>query len=213
MVVIFDFDGTIANTFPLVVGIVNRLSESFGYEKISEDEIEKVRNMKIGDLRGFLKLSWMQVPIFLMRVRQELFNQIGLLRPVFGIEDLIAELDKKKVTLGMITSNREEVVSVFVKKYFVEKFSFIHTGTSIFGKHKVLSDVLAHYHLAKDEVVYVGDELRDIEAAKKVGVRVVSVTWGFQARELLEKACPDYIVEDVRSLRELLIEKLLVLND
>jgi HAD superfamily hydrolase (TIGR01549 family) len=206
MVVIFDFDGTIANTFPLAVGIVNRLSESFGYEKISEDEIEKMRNMKIGDLRGFLKLSWMQVPIFLMRVRQELFNQVSLLRPVFGVEDLIAELDKKKVTMGVITSNREEVVSVFVQKYFAEKFAFVHTGTSIFGKHKVLSDVLAHYHLTKDEVLYVGDELRDIEAAKKTGVKIVSVTWGFQARELLERAHPDYIVEDVRNLRDLLLK-------
>lgn len=206
MVVIFDFDGTIANTFPIAVGIVNRLSESFGYEKISEDEIEMMRNMKIGDLRGFLKLSWMQVPIFLMRVRQEIFNQVSLLKPVFGVEDLIAELDKKNVTMGMITSNREEVVSMFVEKYFAEKFAFVHTGTSIFGKHKVLSDVLTHYHLTKDEVLYVGDELRDIEAAKKTGVKIVSVTWGFQARELLERAHPDYIVEDVRNLRELLFK-------
>lgn len=204
MVVIFDFDGTIANSLPIAVGILNKLSSSFGYEKIEEDDVEKLRNMTISDFRVFLQLSWMQVPLFLLRAREELFNQVSLLKPVFGMEDVLSELRHKNITLGVITSNSAQVVETFTRQYFSDYFSFVHAGTSIFGKDKILKDVINKFHLDEREVIYIGDEVRDIDAAKKAGVRIVSVTWGFQSKELLVKSDPDFIIEQPHDLFSIL---------
>ncbi len=46
-----------------------------------------------------------------------------------------------------------------------------------------------------NDVVYIGDEHRDIEACKKAQIRIISVTWGIDPLTLLKKANPDYIVE------------------
>ena len=45
------------------------------------------------------------------------------------------------------------------------------------------------------EVIYVGDEVRDITGAKNAGVKVIAVAWGYNSRELLEKHKPDFPVD------------------
>jgi phosphoglycolate phosphatase-like HAD superfamily hydrolase len=73
-------------------------------------------------------------------------------------------------------------------------FSFIHSELNLFGKSGALDKMLKKYKLHKPDVLYVGDEVRDIEACKKVGVDIVSVTWGFNSREVLEKYQPNKLV-------------------
>lgn len=204
MIVIFDFDGTLANTLPVAVHVLNKLSQAFGYEKIGEDDIEKLRNLTISDFRTYLKLSWVQLPLFILRVREELFNQVDLLRPILGMEDIVAELKHYGVTMGIITSNSAQVVDHFTKDYFSDYFAFVHTGTSLFGKSAILRDVIETYHLDKNEIFYVGDEVRDVQAARAAGIKSISVTWGFQSRALLEKQQPDYLVERPEELYQVL---------
>ena len=200
--IIFDFDGTIANTFPLAVGVINKLASYFGYEKLSESDIETFRSLKLADIRSYLRLSWMEVPLFIIRVREELFKQVGFIRPVLGMEDVVSELKGKNHTLGLVTSNSSSVVEQFTGKYFPGCFSFVYAGAAIFGKDKIIREILDTYHLDSKEVVYVGDEVRDVDAARRAGIEIISVSWGFQGREMLKKINPEFLVDSPHQLRE-----------
>lgn len=79
-------------------------------------------------------------------------------------------------------------------------FDFIYSGKNLFGKDKVMVQMLAKEGLAKASVLYVGDELRDIEASKKVGLKVVAVTWGLHTKEALEALNPDAVAETPAAL-------------
>lgn len=204
MVLVFDFDGTIANTLPVAVGILNKLSTAFGYDKIHEEDVEKLRSLTISDMRTFLKLSWLEVPLFLFRLRNELFNQIAFLKPVFGMEDVLAELKHRDITMGIITSNDEKVVKRFLDEHFPNYFDFSFLGTSIFGKDKVLRTAIELHKLHTDEIIYIGDEVRDIEAARRAKVKIASVTWGLQSKNLLEKHSPDFLIEQPEKLLEMI---------
>ena len=76
----------------------------------------------------------------------------------------------------------------------------MHSENKVFGKDKGLIKVIVKYGLVTEETYYIGDETRDIEAAKKQGVKTVAVTWGAESRELLKKATPDKIISNPRDL-------------
>ena len=54
--------------------------------------------------------------------------------------------------------------------------------------------MLKAFNLKKSEVIYVGDELRDIIACKKVGIKVIWVGWGYDVEDVVKQEYPDYIV-------------------
>ena len=83
-------------------------------------------------------------------------------------------------------------------------FDFVYTGSSLFGKHKAMNKMLKNENLKSEGVIYVGDEVRDVEAADKVGLKVVSVDWGFNSREFLNQINPGSVVSSVSDLKRLL---------
>jgi len=55
--------------------------------------------------------------------------------------------------------------------------------------------VVREHKLDKNNVIYVGDETRDIRSARKSQIPIVAVTWGFNATEILSQHQPDYLVD------------------
>ena len=106
--------------------------------------------------------------------------------------------------MGILTSTSEENVRKFLKKNKLELFDFIYSGSSIFGKHKVMKSLLKKQKLKRKEVIYVGDETRDIEAAKKAKVKIISVTWGFNTKQILKKQKPDFLIDKPKELMKIL---------
>jgi HAD superfamily hydrolase (TIGR01662 family) len=202
-VIIFDFDGTIADTFQTVLRIGDKLSielgygdlrKKFGFEKITKEKIERLRNKRPQDLIKEYKFPIMKIPSIVKKGREELNKQIQFLKPIKGVRDAILKLKKDGYEIGILTSNSEENVKKFLKKNKLDFFGFIYSGSSIFGKHRVIKTLMKKRSLREEEVVYVGDETRDIEAAKKAKVKVISVTWGFNSKKILEKQKPDFLI-------------------
>lgn len=59
---------------------------------------------------------------------------------------------------------------------------------SLFSKSKTLARVLKEQNLTLAETLYIGDEVRDIESCQKIGLDILSVTWGLNDKESLQKA-------------------------
>ena len=71
------------------------------------------------------------------------------------------------------------------------------------NKTKIINNVLRQKQIKTQEVIYVGDETRDIEASKKANVKICSVTWGFNSEEALAKENPDFLIHHPRELVEI----------
>ncbi len=194
-VVIFDFDGTIADTFETVLRISNRLSGEYGFLPKSWQEVQQLQNLGARQIIRQLKIPPFQIPRLLRRLRAELNQEINQLQAIQGMEDTLPTLHQQGHRLGIVTSNSCDNVLTFLKNHGLESlFEFVTSEMNLFGKGRAIRRVLHQQHLKTDRVIYVGDETRDIEAARKIGIRVIAVGWGFNSPEVLASFHPDALI-------------------
>lgn len=204
-VIIFDFDGTIADTVDALVGIANRLAVEFGYVQITEEELALLRNLTSREIIKYSGISLFKIPFLLKKVKSELKNKIHEFKPIPGIREALIELQNHNYRLGIITSNSKENVTGFLHINELDNlFDFIYSGVTIFGKTTIINNVLRQKQLKPQSVIYVGDETRDIEASKKSNIKVIAVTWGFNSPEVLAKQNPDYLIHQPSELLEVI---------
>ncbi|HIG98854.1 TPA: HAD-IA family hydrolase [Candidatus Woesearchaeota archaeon] len=198
--VIFDFDGTIADTLPELVKVLNSLSAGFGYRVIAGEDVKRIQGIELVQAFKELGVSKLKLPFFVGKVRSEINSRMSLMKPQKGIEEALLSLKKKGFTLGILTSNSRANVNLFLKGNGLDFFDFIYCGSSIFGKGKVLKRLIHSQRLRNEEAVYIGDETRDIMAARQAKVHVISVSWGFNSENLLSSRSPDAIVDSPKKL-------------
>lgn len=193
-VIAFDFDGTLADTMPIVLKVFNTLGPRFGLSEITAGQLEAMRGKSAHALFKHFGISPLKLPSLYSAFKKEfaLYSDAVNLFP--GIKETLMELDKT-YTLGIVTSNAKENVEMFLKKNDLSVFDFIYSDKSIFGKGKIIKQLLKKYAFEQQHFTYVGDEVRDIDAARQAGVKIVSVSWGFNTREVLEKNNPDALVD------------------
>ena len=203
--VIFDFDGTIADTVDALVSIANRLAVEFGYIQITPEELTLLRNLNSREIIKYSGISIFRIPFLVKKVKSELKSKIQELKPISGMKEALTILKNDGHRLGIITSNSQENVTAFLKANDLDNlFEFIQSGVTIFGKTTIINNVLRQKQLKPQEVVYVGDETRDIEASKKANIKVVAVTWGFNSQEILSKENPNFLINHPRELLEVI---------
>lgn len=203
--IIFDFDGTVADTFDTIVGISNRLALEFGYKQAAPEEIEQIKNLSSREIIRQSGVSIFKLPFILKRLKNELNNQIHSLNPINGMREALEEMKMEGYRLGIITSNDRDNVMLFLQKNDLQElFEFIYSGATIFGKSRVINRFLQQAHLAPEEVIYVGDETRDIEAAKRSQIKMIAVSWGFNSKTVLAEHKPDFLIHHPNELMQAL---------
>ncbi len=204
-VIIFDFDGTIADTVDALVNIANRLAVEFNFIQIAPEELALLRNLTSREIIKYSGISVFKIPFLVKKVKSELKNKIPELKAIDGIQEALIELKNQGQRLGIITSNSQDNVTEFLKINNLDNlFEFVYSGVTIFGKTTIINNALRQKQLKPQEVIYVGDETRDIEASKKANIKVVAVTWGFNSYEVLLKQKPDFLINHPRELLEVI---------
>jgi phosphoglycolate phosphatase-like HAD superfamily hydrolase len=132
-------------------------------------------------------------------------QEIPQVQPIAGMPLILKQLQQEShLQLGIVTSNQENNVRLFLETHQLSHiFSFIRSGRTLFGKHKLLKKVLKQENLAPENVFYVGDETRDIEAARKTQIASVAVTWGFNSQQILQTYHPDFLISHPQELLEI----------
>jgi phosphoglycolate phosphatase len=190
---IFDFDGTIADTFDAVVRVLNALAQEFGYHTASPSEVEQLRGLPPVEVAQRLGVTWTKVPKIAARVRKGMMHSMPQVAPCAGVPEALQVLREQGLSIGLLTSNSRENVDVFLDNHPL-RFDFISTGSGLWSKHRRLTAVLRRRGLAAAETAYIGDEVRDIEAGRKLGARVIAVGWGYTSPELLREHKPDALI-------------------
>lgn len=194
-VIIFDFDGTIADSFDVVFNISNRLANEFGYPQTALEEVHELKNLSSREILRRSKVPFFKLPFLLRRLRIEFNREIAQLQPIPGIKDALLELKQQGHHLGIVTSNSRQNVIAFLKAQAMDNlFDFIDSGLNLFGKGRIIQQILRQNRIDPATAIYVGDETRDVEAARKIGIKVIAVCWGFNSCEVLAAQKPDALI-------------------
>lgn len=206
-VIVFDFDGTIADTMPFSFG---RSLELLKKEKIDLPEKEmlrKIRSNSYLELMKEFKLSWLRIPFILQIVKQtqkDLYHEIDKIGTFPGMKNLLKDLKSRGYRIGILSSNMQRNVRKFIRKNDMNFFDILYCESNILGKHSTFRKMMKKYNLTPDEIIYVGDEIRDIVASHRVGIKMIGVPWGMNTVAALKKNGIDYMVKKPAEILKLI---------
>lgn len=190
----FDFDGTLADSFSLGIEITNYLAPKYGFNTVDKSKIDYYKNLSSQELLKEFKVPLYKLPIIAPLFKREMFKRINDLKPNIGVENML-EVLSKKYFLGILTSNTVETVNHFLENFNLRTYvSDIRSEFQLFGKHMSLKKIISKNKIKHEDIIYIGDETRDIEAANKIKINSIGVTTGFNSQVVLSKFKPNFIV-------------------
>jgi phosphoglycolate phosphatase len=147
-------------------------------------------------LLSHLEIPKRRVPVLLSRGTGMMRSSITRLKMIEGMPEVIGELRRHCGRIGILTSNATANVELFLQTHGMRgSFDFISSTTKLTGKAKHLKAIRKTFSLRHEEMLYIGDELRDVKASQKAGIPVAAVSWGFNSRASLEAQSPDYLFD------------------
>lgn len=204
--ILFDFDGTIADTKFIAYDVYLDIAKRYGLKILSEEEIKAFHH---DPLRK--KLKAYDIPLSklpgLMRQAAKIFHEKIEAAPVFdGIPRLIARLKERGDYVAIVSSNRKAIIDTFLRHHRWAAFDAVHGKAPMFKKEKSIQKIMKKFKVDKHQTLYIGDELRDIEACQRFSIDILAVTWGYDPREILETAQPKYLFDTVEALSQYLLD-------
>lgn len=197
---IFDFDGTIADTLALLINISNQLADEYGYRKVNPDDVRTLKDQHIVDIVRQLQIPTTKIPVIMFKVRQKMGQHITQAPIVKGLKEILVDLQRAGHRMGILSSNSRTNIHLFLTHHDIHQFEFLQTSVGMLGKPRRLQHTIREHNLHADDVIYVADEIRDIEAARRAGVKVAAVAWGYNAPASLKTANPDFFLESPEDL-------------
>ena len=202
--VLFDFDGTLADTFETGAALINEFAGRFGYKTI---DFAKNRNLSARELVKFSGVRWWQIPRLVRFFRKESARNAYNIQPCQGVPEMLRNISQS-ADLGILTTNTTHAVECFLRNHNLESyFGYVKTGVPLFGKRRALGSAVRLLQKKYTLILYVGDEIRDIEACRAAGVEIISVSWGFNAHEVLAEANPS-VAKSAGELEQLIVRRI-----
>lgn len=203
--ILFDFDGTLADSFSTTVHVANRLAAAHGYPVLTAAAAQKLRQQGARQILRESGIPIRHLPSWIRQMKKEMQNEIPHLKPPHGLADALTSLKDGGATLGIVTSNSRENLELFLQtNQWEDRFAHLESGSSLFGKSRLIKRIVTRSGYSPAQTCYVGDEERDIEAARRAGVAAAAVTWGFNDPTLLTRARPDYLINTPAELPQIL---------
>lgn len=202
--IIFDFDGTIADTLEQTRHIYNQLAPEYGLRSVEAHEMDTLRNFSLSDLLSHLEISAFRVPSLLARGTAMLRERIAQIPLIPGIAEILPDLRSNAHIFGILTSNATDNVNLFLDTHGLRShFTFVSSTSKLTGKAKHLKAIRKTFSLKSSEMLYIGDEIRDVKASHKAGIPCAAVTWGFNSRTSLHAADPTHLIDSPHELLSL----------
>lgn len=193
--IIFDFDGTLADSFSVMRKLYNQLAPARGLPELTEEKWQRIRSSKVMDSIKLMGIKPYQLPSLLALGRREILKLAHEIPLFKGMDEIVRTLAKDGHSLYVLSTNSRQVVQAVLETHGIAKEARILKSTPLFGKAQAVRHLMRKQKIPAEEIWMIGDELRDIHAAQKVGVRIISVTWGLQTEETLAAERPDFLAK------------------
>lgn len=201
--VIFDFDGTLADSFPWFLGALPAIARRHGLHRPTPVEMEALRLCDTREILRALGVPLWKLPAIVRDLRAMKAEAIGTIRLFPGVPEMLRDLSAAGMPLAIASSDAEASIRHTLGAA-AAPVGRIAGGASLFGKATRLRQVLRATGHRPGEAIYVGDETRDAEAAARVGTGFGAVTWGYAAPAALLARRPDWVFERPAEILRLL---------
>ena len=210
-VVIFDFDGTIADTFPLILAIFHKVQKRAVPLNKEQEILMRGAALMQGKLRTVLKaashlgISYWRLPFIFAITQVLLRKRMNEVQPFKGMPELLRKLADENVELFIVSANSSGNIRRFLKAYDLQ-----HSFVKVYGNVRPRNKAKTIKHIAKwrrveaASIKYVGDENRDIAAGHVAAVTPIAVSWGYNDVSQLQAEHPADLVNDSTALGRVL---------
>lgn len=203
--VIFDFDGTIADSLLGVLAVYER-AHKHNIPRTS-DEVRGFRNKSIFQISRTLKVPVHKMLWLAIFGRKEFQKNLDKVKLYHGMEQLLRSLHESGSKIYILSTNRSETIRKFLRVQGLNNLiDKVYGQAWLTSKAPKLRQLLSREGIEKTSVCLVGDEMIDVKAAKKVGIQSIAVTWGYTSREGLERNEPTAVVDNTDELHKVLNE-------
>ncbi|MFI5275267.1 MAG: HAD-IA family hydrolase [Candidatus Saccharimonadales bacterium] len=191
--IIFDFDGTIADSFEVVLDIFYELT---GREHLTDAQIAAYRKLPMKKIAKDVGLSLSQIPLLLVKGRTIMVQRMPEVKVIPGMQEALKSLHDAGWCLMVISSNSHQNVEAYLRTNDMDQYFYrVYGGVGLFGKTRALRKVIKQNKIERQACFYVGDEVRDMQAAHRARVGAVAVAWGYNDTSILETEKPHAIAE------------------
>jgi len=204
--VIFDFDGTLADSFPWALSVADQLSDRHGIQRIDRSQIDAMRGRTVKALFKMYAIPFWKVPLLIRDVRHLMTRDAGEISLFPGIEELLRQLAAQGTRLALVTTNSYQNVQHILGQETAALIEYYECGVSMFGKRAKFRKILKKSGLEQKEILCIGDETRDIEAARSAHLDCGAVAWGYAHLDVLKTYLPDEIYLSVDDLAQKLLQ-------
>jgi phosphoglycolate phosphatase len=201
--VIFDFDGTLADSAEWFFDALDDAAEAFGFSKVTPAAVEQLHAFGMKEMLRALEVPLHRLPAIEEHMRRRGAENIDALRLFKSIPEALARLRLRGARLAVVSSNAESIVRTVLGQTLAGYMHGYGCSAPAFGKEAKLLETIARAGVEVSRAIYVGDEVRDIEAAKAVGMASAAVAWGFMASSALRRLEPSMIIDHVAAIAEL----------
>jgi phosphoglycolate phosphatase len=197
---IFDLDGTLADSFPWFSRVLNGVADEFGFRRVREDEVDALRRLGPRELLKHLDVPLWKVPRIATHMRRLKAQHLADI-PLFpGAPAMLRVLSDKDVRLAMVSSDHEVNVRTQLGPELAALVAQFACGASLFGKAAKFRRVVKRSGLAPADIIAIGDETRDIEAARAAGIACGAVAWGYADPAALRAQKPDHMFTAIEEI-------------
>lgn len=197
---IFDFDGTLADSFPWFLRTLESVSERFGLAGIHPDDIADLRHKSTREIIAALAIPPWKLPLLARHLRERAQREHAEIRLFAGVELMLSMLASNGVRLAVASSNREVTVRAVLGEQCAAHFDQFACGASLFGKAALFRKIVRKADIDFHEVLCIGDEVRDAEAARAAGIRFAAVSWGFNSIGALQRQSPHAVFHETADI-------------
>jgi phosphoglycolate phosphatase len=205
-ILVFDFDGTLADTAPLIRKIYSELAVKNGWQAITDKDYDQLRKGTLDEARRWAGIRVWQLPLVAKSAKSLMTMESEKVTLFPGISALINDLREQDYKLYILSRNSVETIErVLERTKHDDDLTILSLRRFPFGsKTEVLKRLLRQKKYQRDDVIMIGDEVRDIQAAKNAGIASIAVSWGLQHESILERFEPTYLVHTVDELKDIL---------
>lgn len=189
---LFDFDGVLADSAGWFVEQLPSLADRHGFRSPDAAEIERLRRLPTREVVKAMGVSPLRLPAIASDLRKRMAADAERIALFDGVPEMLTSLAQRGVRFAVVSSNSEANVRTVLGPHAKAVAAF-SCGSALFGKAARFSKLLKQLDVPAASACAVGDEVRDIEAARKARIASVAVTWGYGAAEALLQACPDHL--------------------
>lgn len=205
--VIFDFDGTLADSGDWFLSVADHLADRFNFRHVAPEEIEALRGRSTREVIRHLGIPRWKLPAIGRYIHALLATQTDRIALFVGVVPMIEALADAGVRLALVTSNSQDNACAILGRQVTALIEQFECGASLFGKARLYRKVLRRSKLRVEDVLCIGDETRDIAAAHKVGIAAGAVMWGYANRAALTLREPEAVFETPEDVVRLILDK------